>query len=370
MESSNFEIPKNPETSQKEIAPKPESIKNKHFEYTLVFGQGPVQEQDNVPQSGRQGLNFYSRMTALAASQMLKIGITEKVVLSGGATGARAGTPEAQTEAELMADIIRKKLTTLSPDGNSYIANGKVIPLKDTGGADRPKAEIDNDVAQAFADKILIENESKDTLQNFSLILNKYLDQPGQEEASMALLGIGFHAKDTYNGTGTGRLEVLKDIFRIKGTVYSVEEVINDLLIDQERSSPRKKLSQLTQLAQDHDISQMKSIQEQLLIEGLNSGEWLKAIPILKSEKRIKDMITNNQYVQKAFEEQFGLQKEDVLSMSLPEIIARVQEVKVKGTAEEEYGAIKTAIFEVFSQMTDEKGTDYLKLYGKGTTPK
>lgn len=363
------EISKAPEVS-KEESPRPESIKGKHFEYTLVFGQGPVQESDGIPHSGREGLNFFSRMTALAASQMLKNGITEKIILSGGATGARAGTPEAKTEAELMADIIRRKLTVLSPSGNSYLANGKEILLNDVNGNVKPKAVLDNEIAQAFADKILIENESQDTLQNFTLILNKYIDRPGQDQASMALLGIGFHAKDTYNGTGVGRLEVLRDIFRIKGAVYSAEEVIRELAVEQGRSSPRKKLDTLTQLAQNHDVSQMKSIQEQLLIEGLkNGGEWIKAIPILKNEQRVKDMIINDQYVREAFQKQFGLQKENILSMSLPEIIAKIQEIEVKGTPKE-YGAIKAAIFEVFSKMTDEKRTDYLKKYGKGTIPK
>lgn len=363
--------PVSPEVSEvsEEGPPKPESIKGKHFEYTLVFGQGPVQESDSVPQSGRQGLNFYSRMTSLAASQMLKNGITEKIILSGGTTGARAGTPEAETEAELMADIIRRKLTILSPDGKSYIANGKEIPLNYPNGEKKPKAIIDNEVAQAFADKILIENEAQDTLQNFALILNKYLDKPGQDKASIALLGIGFHAKDTYSGTGIGRLEVLRDIFRIKGTVYSAEEVINELLVEQNRTTPRGRLSKLIDLAQNHDVSQMKSIQEQLLIEGLNHGEWIRAISILKSEERIKDMLTNDQYVQKALREQFGLQKEQILSMSLSEIIDRIKEIEVKGTPKE-YGVIKAAIFEVFSQMKDEKGTDYLGLYGKGTIPK
>lgn len=80
-------------------------------------------------------------------------------------------------------------------------------------------------------------------------------------------------------------------------------------------------------------------------------------------------MIVNNPYAQKVFRKQFGLQKEQILSMSLSEIIDKIQEIKVKGTPAE-YGTIKAAIFEVFSQMKDEKGTDYLKAYGKGTIPK
>lgn len=350
-------------------SPRHEPIREKHFNYTLVFGQGPVQELNSIPQTGREGLNFYSRLTALAASEMLKSGVTDKVILSGGQTGARAGTPEAKTEAELMADIIRRKLTILSPDGNSYLANGKEISFQDVNGERKPKAVIDGEITQAFADKILIENEAKDTLQNFSLILNKYIDKPGQEKASMALLGIGFHAKDTYNGTGVGRLEVLKDIFRIEGTVYSAEQVINELLVEPKREHPRQKLDKLTELAQNHDVSRMKSIQEQLLIEGLRTGEWTKAIPMLKNEDRIKDMIANDPYVQKALQEKFGISKENIPAMSLPEIIAKAQEIEVKGTPAE-YGAIKTAIFEVLENMKDEKGTNYLQRYGKGTIPK
>ncbi|MFI5265670.1 MAG: hypothetical protein ACHQT7_02900, partial [Candidatus Levyibacteriota bacterium] len=60
-----------------------ESLRGNHFEHVVVFGQGPVQEQDNIPQSGREGLNFYSRMLSLSAAQMLKEGITDKVILTG-----------------------------------------------------------------------------------------------------------------------------------------------------------------------------------------------------------------------------------------------------------------------------------------------
>lgn len=347
-----------------------ENLSNTHFEHVVVFGQGPVQEQDKVPSSGREGLNFYSRMLSLSAAQMLKDGVTDKVILTGGATGARAGTPEAQTEADLMADIIRRRLTTTSSDAKSYIANGKKVEKYDADGKPRPKAEIDAEVEEAFSDRILIENKAQDTLQNFAFIINKYLDNQ-DANSQVGLLGISFHAKDTYNGTGIGRLEAVADIFGIKGRVFSAEEVVKELIANTrgKGSSVREQLLKLANMSTHHEVSQMKSIQENLLIDGLRSGEWMKALPFLEKPDRVKEMLLKSEYASSELQKKSGATKDELAKMTPSELLDIVSQIKVQGTPEE-YGTIKAAIFEVLSTMTDEKGTNYLAKYGKGTIPK
>lgn len=347
-----------------------ESLKTQRFKYTLVFGQGPVQEAQKIPESGREGLNFYSRLTALSAAQMLKQGITEKVILSGGQTGVRAGTPEAKTEAELMADIIRRKLTRVSEDANYYIAQGREIPIKDSSGNSRPKAEIDKDIQDAFKSIILIENQSKDTLQNFSFILNKYLDQQNNPDSRIALLGVGFHAHDTYSGTGIGRLEILSDIFGIKASVYSAEDVLKELVVEgrQDNSYVGKKMDYLIETAQSHPVSLLKSMQERVLVEGLKRGDWIKIVVLLRSQDRAREMLLQDPYVVSELEKQLGLTKDQVTAMSFNDVIDSLGRLKVRGV--ENYAVIKQAVFNALAAMSEREGIDYIGKYGKGEIPK
>ena len=346
-----------------------ESLKGKHFSYTVVFGQGPVQERNRIPSSGREGLNFYSRMLSLSTAQMLKDGITDKVILTGGATGARAGTPEAQTEADLMGDIIRRRLTTTSQDGKAYIANGKLIETTNSDGEQKTRKEIDTEIKEAFSDVILIENEAQDTLQNFAFIINKFLD--GQKDVPVALLGIGFHAKDTYSGAGVGRLALLADIFDIGAQTYSAEDVLNELVVENEDRGAmvKRSFASLTSLAAHHEVSRLKSKQEKLLVEGLkDGGEWVRALPFLRNPARATQMILKNDSVVSKIAAQLGIEEERVRDMATDELLESIQKVKFSGTPEE-YGNVKAAIFEQLSEMKDE-GTDYLATYGKGTIPK
>lgn len=346
-----------------------ESLANQKFKYTLVFGQGPVQEDQKIPQSGREGLNFYSRLTALSAAEMLKQGITEKVILSGGQTGARAGTLEAKTEAELMADVIRRQLTSRSKDLNYYIANGKEIPLKDASGNNRSKIDVDGDVEDAYKDTILIENQAKDTLQNFSFILNKYLDQESNPDSSVALLGIGFHAHDTYSGAGIGRLEILADIFDIKGAVYSAEDILKELVIEKRTDSSYvgTRMGFLVETADSHAISELKSRQEKVLVEGLKYGDWIRVVGFLKNPERARTMILQNTYVIYELEKQFGLTKDQVAAASFNDIFDLVGKLKVRSV--ENYAIIKQAVFDTFEAMSKREGIDYIGKYGKGTIP-
>lgn len=364
MDSANLQRPVTPEEPQNK-----ESLANQRFKYTLVFGQGPVQESIKVPNSGREGLNFYSRLTALSAAEMLKQGITEKVILSDGQTGVRAGTPEAKTEAELMADIVRRRLTSVSKDGNYYIANRKEIPLKDASGNNRPKIDVDKDVEDAYRDTILIENQAKDTLENFSFIINKYLGQQSSSDSRIALLGIGFHAYDTYSGVGIGRLEILADIFNIKGAVYSAEDILKELVVETRTDSSYvgTKMGSLIETADSHTISVLKSMQEKVLVEGLKNGDWLRVVSLIENPERSRTMILENTYVTSELEGQFGLTKDQVAVLSFNDVLDLAGKLKVRGV--ENYAIVKQVVFDAFKAMSGKEGIDYIGKYGKGTIP-
>ncbi len=355
-------------TQFREPVRSPESLKGKRFSYAVVFGQGPVQEK-NISTLGREGLNFYSRLLALSAAQMLKDGVIDKVILTGGATGARAGMPETQTEADLMADIIRRRLTTTSEDGKAYISNGRRIEINNSDGSIKPRADIDKEIEEAFSDKLLIENEAQDTLQNFSFIVNKYLDVANKDD-SIALLGISFHAKDTYSGAGIGRLALLADIFGINAETYSAEEILNEAIIkgDDYGGFVRNTLARLTNLATSHRVSQLKSAQEKLLVEGLRAGEWVKALPFLKNPARATQMIISSSYIVAQLAVQLGINEKGVRSMDTDQLLLALQKIKLGGTPQE-YASVKAAVFSELANMKDEKGTDYLATYGKGKIP-
>lgn len=334
------------------IALKTELLGGQHFAYTFVFGQGPVQEGERIPAMGREGLNIYSRLTALSAAEMLKAGLTDKVILSGGQTGARAGTNEAKTEAELMADIIRRHIRSGSKEPGTFIANGV-------------KKNIDN--------VILIENEAKDTLQNVALILNKHhIDA----NANIAFLGIGFHAHDTLSGAMEGRLEVLADLFGLQATVFSAEGVLRKVTMEQIRDADgnteprsrtsfvRNRLNRLTHETLTHPVSILKSQQEAVLVRGLRAGDWLRIAPFLEKRQLMK-MLLRDLYVMQALQEQFVLNEGVIREMDIRDMLDKLKKLKVEGSRG--YGEVKDAVFQALDALGKATGNNYLGIYGKAT---
>lgn len=347
---------------------KTEILRGQHFDYVLVFGQGPVQEQEKIPASGREGLNFFSRVVALSAASMLRDGITDRLILSGGQTGARQGTPEAQTEADLMADIIRRKLTVFSADGQAYTANGLTIPTYDNKGNKREQKQIDEDIKSAWQDKILIENQATDTLQNFTFVLNKYIDAAGSlSKPTMALLGIGFHAQDTHNGTGEGRLKAMAEIFQIPGKVYAAEDVLLELEADKrsDKSGVRKRLESLMELARNNEVSKLKSQQEKLLIQYLRQGDWASILPFIQNHERARSMIINDFYVRSELLKQRGLSERDISEMDYQRLLEEVAKTHLTGLEREGYRQAKQAVFDRLKAL----GDDYFSKYAKGEIP-
>lgn len=368
----------------------------KQSDITLVFGQGPVQEERGKPESGRKGLNPFSRVISLSAAELLKSGKTKKVIISGGETGVLAGGPEASNEAELMADIIRRKITRLSADGKAYVVNNKEIAIYNEDGERRNQVDIDNDIKEACKDIVLIENKAKDTMQNFTYILNDFLDKETREgapEPFVTLLGISFHAKDTYSGAGIGRLEKLAQVFQINGQVLSAEDVLEKLIVqDPNRGSNsyvRLELEKLLEEVKNHKVAILKSRQEELLVMGLRRGDWKKAIQHLESPERVRKMILNDPYILEKMSEQLfnmtrpsNMTKDEFMikvqakvnALNINELRQKVLGLSVEGVDENLYRSTKSDVFKKFEEMGEierpgGKKTGFLPVYGKGEIP-
>ncbi len=340
-----------PPVTKMEAPKAPESLKNQHFDYTLVFGQGPVQEVDKIPQTGREGLNFYSRLEAKAAAEMLRQGKTDHLILSGGKTGARGKTEEGKTEADLMFDLIKAEIGV---DENDNFFNFKGESVK-------------------FSKAVLIENLANDSLENFAEIVNKFIDKDGFRDAKMALLGVGFHAKPTrYLGVGgadIGRLEALSNIYQLNSPVFSAEQVLRELVVDKHSkdSAIASIMGRLTDLSENSNVTMLKAQQEMVLVDMLKEGDWLRKLGSFKSEARIKQVLLNQPETLK----EIGLSQEELKNIKIELLREKIQELfkKIQLT-QTLYPETKTAVFKAFDSMGIVNGKNMTQTYAKGELPK
>ncbi|MFA6532401.1 MAG: hypothetical protein WCT22_00210 [Patescibacteria group bacterium] len=354
-----------PSKTQIEPLKPQEALKNQHFDYTLVFGQGPVQEIDKVPKTGREGLNFYSRLEAKAAAEMLKQGVTDHLILSGGKTGARAETDEGRTEADLMMDLIRKEIK-VNKEGNFINSKGKQVK---------------------FSEAVLIENLADDSLENFTEIINRFIDQQGFGNAKMALLGIGFHAHSTrYMGVGggdIGRLEALSSIYKLDSPVYSAEEVLRELIADQS-SAVKSIMGRLLDLSENSNVTMLKAQQEGVLVDMLKEGDWLRKLGSFKSEARIKKILLGQPETLK----ELGFSPEELQTVEIGLLRQKIQElfIKIDATHTLYPKETKPLVFKALESMgtiddegkiiteddlkKGEWGRNMLTFYGKGKVQK
>ncbi len=328
-----------------------EALKNQHFDYTLVFGQGPVQETDKIPTTGRKGLNFYSRLEAKAAAEMLRQGVTDHLILSGGKTGARGKTDEGKAEADLMFDIIK---TEIGVDENDNFFNFKGEAVK-------------------FSKVVLIENLANDSLENFAEIVNKFVDKDGFGDAKMALLGIGFHAKPTrYLGVGgadIGRLEALSNIYKLDSPVFSAEEVLRELVVNKHSkdSAIASIMDRLTNISKNSNVTMLKAQQEGVLVDMLKEGDWLRKLGSFKSEARIKQILSSQPETLK----ELGFTKEELQKVEINLLREKIQQLfdKIKPT-QTLYPQTKPIVFDAFKAMRTVDGRNIMETYGKGELPK
>lgn len=282
---------------------------------------------------------------------MLKQGITDKLILSGGQTGAHAGTSEAKTEADLMKDIIRREIG-VDDKGNFYNFKGEAIN---------------------FEKAILIENKSKDSLENFVNILNTYLDANGIGSGKISLLGMGFHTHATNNlgvgGANIGRLEALSQIYQLGSHVYSAEDVIKELVIDKHGDdlAIAQMMQRLINTAQTSNVTLLKAQQEGVLVDMLKDGDWLRVIDRFNSPERIRLILTKSPGAL----EKLGISPQELKTMDIEDIKERARRTfaKIK-EGQKLYPQTKELVMNALEKMGNIDGRNMLEAFGKGVTSK
>lgn len=353
-------MPENSQFNETSTLPSPElqPVAIDHSDITLVFGQGPVQEYtENQSEMGRTGLNFFSRLNALAAAEMLIQGKTETVILSGGATGAKQDA----TEANLLADIIQKRVQNVLSSSTDESQKSRLTHILSNG--------------------IKIENQSKDSVQNFVNILNDYIDsETDGKKKTMTLLGISFHAEDTYSGAGIGRLKRLAEIFDIEGQVVSSEDVLTSLSQENrtQDSFVVKELKRLSEMAKTHEVSQGKSQQEALLVQLLDHGDWLgdgkgnAKINGMKNPARLKHMLQSSPFVAELLQKARNITVEQAqqlietidpsdpqsleqLQTIVTDVAPLVKEDETYKKLQSEYGKVKSSVLENYEGLRNKR---------------
>ncbi len=354
------------QSAEQHITPETNSIQKS--DVTLIFGQGPVQEYtEGQNKEGRTGLNFFSRLNALAGAEMLIEGKTDTVIVSGGATGAL----KEATEADLMAKAISKRIrqhARKTPDGSIELTLGEntiTIPAMTTDGTPLSQEEVQQKLDEFIQSKVKIENQSQDTIENFVNVINQYIDaDPSSQSKRMTLLGIGYHAEDTYSGAGIGRLEKLAEIYDIKGQVLSAEKVLQELVINKKSHDSNfvaSELTKLTEQARNHEVAQLKSEQERVLVELLDVGEWLPKAHLITNPDRLRNMLSQNNFTK-------PLIPNSLEDMSLEELqqLCRDLTVQIKTNPRwlelhTHYDEVKGGVLHQFEQLRNKRIRSILK---------
>lgn len=164
-------------------APQTQEVRGTPLDAILVFGQGPVieeqtREKAEVAQakSGSEDINLWSHTLAKAAFELYSRGETREIIIMGGRTGGEGY----QSEAGLIAKELHEKYNV-------------------------PRHAIKT------------EDKSTNTLENIVNVLNTYIDAGGNYK-DIGILGANQHV---------GRLRVLMEMFGLSNKhAFSAEEVV------------------------------------------------------------------------------------------------------------------------------------------------
>lgn len=163
--------------------PQTQEVEKTTLDAILVFGQGPViEEQTRVKaeiaqaKSGSEDINLWSHTLAKAAFELYSRGETREIIIMGGRTGGEGY----QSEAGLIAKELHEKYNV-------------------------------------SLDAIKLEDRSTNTLENIVNVLNAYIDAGGNYK-NIGILGANQHV---------GRLRVLMEMFGLPNKhAFSAEEVV------------------------------------------------------------------------------------------------------------------------------------------------
>lgn len=217
--------------------------------------------------TGRLSLNRWCRQNALAAGEALVLGLTKRLILSGGKTKPgwadqrlpREILDEWPSEADMMRDVIIRTY------GKAYAEH--------TG----------QDIAQA----IVVEDASTNTLQNFALTLNARPELTGGEQ--VGVLGADFHVR---------RVKVLADLFSVpvaRGGDLSAQKMLEGKAAERRKGRYQSILSWMGDALRNRDLrDRLKGEQrwESGLVDEKYLAYWLGYAGYLEDPKLINTLLT------------------------------------------------------------------------------
>ncbi len=254
--------------------------------------------------TGWFAMKHWCRQNALAAGLALYKGMARRIILSGGKTirkDFKAKLPPERivhwpSEAQLMAEVIR------STYGDLY--------LKKYG--------------QSIDEKILIEDASTNTLENFACTVNKYPELLNVERK------VGFLAVEHH----LDRVAMFGKLFSIQGDKLCAQKMLKSMSIDSEISTQETKtyIQEADKFVEDVEIVS----QEKRWRKGIQEPEyvkyWLGYVALVKHPKIMHNVMKRLQtpdwlnHADKAFTE-VGLDMKDYKEKDLEEL-AKTDAVK------------------------------------------
>ncbi len=254
--------------------------------------------------TGWFAMKHWCRQNALAAGLALYKGLAKRIILSGGKTIKRdykSKLPESRinnwpSEAQLMAEVIRTTYGDLFLKKYGY----------------------------SIDERILFEDASTNTLENFACTVNKYPELLN-EEVKVGFLAVEHHLD---------RVAMFGKLFSIQGDKLCAQKMLRTMSLEEEISVQETKtyIQETGKFVEDFDIVS----QEKRWRKGIQDPEyvkyWLGYVALVKHPKIMHNIMKQLQtpdwmsYADKAFTE-VGLKLEDYKEKNLVEL-AKTDEVK------------------------------------------
>ncbi|MCL5795148.1 MAG: YdcF family protein [Patescibacteria group bacterium] len=227
-------------------------------------------EREKLQRTGRLSLNRWCRSNALASGLTLYLGLTDKVILSGGKTipaWAKNTLPKERienwpSEAEMMKDVIIKRY-------------GKIFQEK---------------YGKSIEGSIVVEDASTNTLENLAYTLNNDPDilKKDNKDNKVGLLGADFHLR---------RIAILAKIFGIQQAPrgeLSAQEILRERAQLSNKENYNKMMEYLKNALDNADLRNRilgEERWERGLIDENYIAYWLGYLGKVKDPKVLKQVI-------------------------------------------------------------------------------
>lgn len=216
--------------------------------------------------TGRLALNRWCRQNAIAAGEALMLGLTDRIILSGGKTQpgwakdvvSEDRLREWPSEAEMMKDIIVRMY------GKRYQELTK----------------------KSIEEVLIVEDASTNTLQNFALTMNTYPELTKGEQ--VGVLGADFHVR---------RIKVLADLYGVpvaRGGDLSAQDMLEQKAADRRKGRYEKILHWMGDAFRNPDLRNRLKGEERWesgLVDEKYLAYWMGYAGHLEDPKLIMDIL-------------------------------------------------------------------------------